>query len=117
MNYKKIVLGMACFALVAIVTPGVAQGATIEELLVQIAQLQAQIAQLQAQPTPQPTSTLQPPSTPTSTQPSVTVTSPNGGEMWQKGLEYAITWNLIGIDKRTAEIYIKVSRDGSGYLS
>lgn len=33
-----------------------------------------------------------------STQPSITVTSPNGGEQWQKGNTYTITWTSQGLD-------------------
>ena len=34
-----------------------------------------------------------------STQPSITVTSPNGGEQWAQGVGHNITWTSNGIDK------------------
>ena len=34
---------------------------------------------------------------PNTTQPSITVTSPNGGEQWAKGSTYNITWNSSGL--------------------
>lgn len=34
----------------------------------------------------------------TSTQPSITVTSPNGGEVWKIGETHNITWNSTGLD-------------------
>ena len=35
--------------------------------------------------------------TPTPTQPSITVTSPNGGETWKVGETHNITWNATGV--------------------
>jgi len=36
--------------------------------------------------------------------PSITVTSPNGGEMWKIGETYRVTWNSVGVD--SVHIYI-----------
>jgi hypothetical protein len=50
-------------------------------------------------PVPTPTPTLTPPLTPAPTPAptsSVTVTSPNGGEIWKKGTSQPITWSYTG---------------------
>ena len=43
-------------------------------------------------------------STPTTTTPSITVTSPNGGESWVRGSNHAITWTTAG----SAGSYVKI---------
>lgn len=43
--------------------------------------------------------------------PSVTVTSPNGGESWQIGSSHSITWTTVSIPS-TSMMKIEVSRDG-----
>ena len=46
----------------------------------------------------------------TSTQPSITVNSPNGGEQWQAGSTHNITWNATGLDK--VKIWLLSQRSG-----
>jgi len=43
--------------------------------------------------------------------PSITITSPNGGEKWVIGNTYEITWTAVGVDK----VALRVNY-GSGYL-
>ena len=46
-------------------------------------------------------------------QPTLTITSPNGGETWQLGSTHAITWTSTG---NIGNVVIKLYRDGSSYL-
>ena len=46
------------------------------------------------------------------TTPSITVTSPNGGEQWARGSTYNITWNSIGVNTVTIEI---IKNDSQGW--
>lgn len=41
----------------------------------------------------------------TSAQPSITVTSPNGGETWQIGSSYDIKWDSVGLNKINIELW------------
>jgi len=42
--------------------------------------------------------------TPTTTSPKITVTSPNGGEMWQRGTTHTVTWSYTGSPGSTVRI-------------
>ena len=46
-------------------------------------------------------------------QPTLTITSPNGGETWQLGSTHDITWTSTG---NIGNVVIKLYRDGSSYL-
>ncbi len=43
-------------------------------------------------------------------EPSLVVTSPNGGEFWEQGEEYPITWTSVGMD---GAVKIELWKDGS----
>jgi hypothetical protein len=43
-----------------------------------------------------------------STQPSITVTSPNGGETWKVGETHDITWASTGLGSSMVEIYLQI---------
>jgi hypothetical protein len=45
-------------------------------------------------------------------QPSITVTSPNGGEIWKQGEAHNITWSSIGLPS-DATVYITLSNYSS----
>ena len=49
----------------------------------------------------------------TYSQPSLTVTSPNGGETWYKGSDYAITWNSTNV---TGNIQIDLYKNSENIL-
>ena len=42
------------------------------------------------------------------TQPSITVTSPNGGERWQQGQTYRVTWNATAVDN---DVYVSIKNE------
>jgi subtilisin family serine protease len=46
-----------------------------------------------------------------STDPAITVTSPNGGERWRRGTSYNITWTSVGT---VGNVEIRISRDYGG---
>ena len=64
-------------------------------------------------PTPMPTPTPTPPPTPTPTPTptqvsaaSITVTAPNGGEIWKRGTTQTITWNYTGSPGSSVKIVL-----------
>lgn len=91
---KKYLLAIGLVLVLVLAAPVAtrAEGLNVAELRAIIASLQAQlnflIAKLQLQIQQQNQAT----STPTS-KPSITITSPNGGESWAKGSTHNITWS------------------------
>ena len=51
---------------------------------------------------------------PSSTQPTITITSPNEGEQWQAGTTHNITWTSTGIPTNGSNIYIALINDTLG---
>ncbi len=81
---------VAVLATAILCSGGVVKAATVQDIMNQIAALQAQLMALQGQP-------------------SVTVTSPNGGEQWVAGSTHNITWSATGLSSYPMSIWISNS--------